>query len=384
MINASEINRIASEYSGGEDGLTEDGEAEHPLFGFWQENLGIDAATIRSSRFVAETENILAGLSSTATETNRAREAVSSRTEPAVTFSGDSVDISMDNLDLENAQVLSDLDPGAYFEGLAETGNLYRVPTKDGKSILLRVPSGDDPDSVSANARLSFKLDRFLGLGSMPRVDRFMGTFQGRDIDSYLVEDLNGRGGIVNMFETEPSQIKELLTDNVDARQSLMALIVNDLMTGVQNSDAWGDNNNVRPVQGIGVDAGRGLFVATDTDGTFSRGDGIFGGYTETQDGTGSFRDVQNYAALDEGTIPDGIDWESESETFLNSIIDTDSTDFIQSIRDRADTSEGQAWSNFIGDLDDDEARRKIRRVKGALTEYIGELFTEGVDRGAE
>jgi len=360
VVTGAQINTIARDFSG---------EGEIPAFGHWQEQEGVDATNIRSSRFVAETEDLLNLLSRPARDINAAREQAVPRTEPAQTFSGDPVNISMDNLDLENAQRLSAvLDPnvsGAYLPD--NVGALYKIPTKDGRSVLLRVPPTDTPDEVSVNARLAWLLQTDLGLGSMPRVDRFEGPspVDGTDIDSYLMEDLSGRGGIITLADADTPTIKEAL-QNKDSRQSLYNLMLTDMMTSVYMDPTF---NEVRPVGSMGVDP-RGLFVANDVDGHFTNGEEreLFAGFGPDDDIPGieyGFPGPDLTAA-----IPDGVDWETDIDDYLENVFPSLS-DAQGKVGDS--TTAGQLWGNLVERVTsgtaDDETRWSLFR--GRIAEYI-------------
>ena len=332
MVTGEQINQIARDYSG---------EGETPFFGHWQEELGVEDTTMRSSRFVAETENLLNALSAPAREINEDRETAVPREEPNLTFSGDPVNISIDNLDLENAQPLSEVLGDSLVYNWESVGRLWRVPTNDGRSVLLRLPPGEDPDTISENARIAFQLDRDLNLGATPRVDRFTMTFQGQDVDSYLVEDLQGRGGVITLGDTTSSTVNSAL-QNKDSRQSLYNLMLSDLMTSVFMDE---DYNEVRPTMEMGIDP-RGLFVSNNVDGHFTNGEErkLFAGFGPNEELDAEY----GFPGPDlADAIPDDVEWEDDIDDYLEEIFPT-----LQQAQAKAgDTTTGQLWGNLVSEM---------------------------------
>jgi len=396
MVTGAQIHTIARDFSG---------EGEIPAFGHWQEEEGIEITNIRSSRFVAETEDLLNLLSRPARDANAARPVPV--ITPAHTFSGDEepVNISMDNLDLENAQRLS-----AVIEGdveaavpymVEDVGALYRIPTKDGRSVLLRVPPSDDPGTVSINARLAFKLQDDLGLGSMPRVDRFTATFEGQDIDSYLVEDLMGRGGDgVLMTEDLDHDVMQELIELGDARHSLYNVMLTDLMTSAYIDPGA---NEMRPTFNLSVDGSRGIFVSSNVDGHFVNGatddEGnvakeLFAGFGVRESAPrgdygfpgGIFADDMPEDVLNskpESQREEGeeerVSWAEDINTYMDSIFPT----FQQAQAKSDDPTTGQLWGNLVSKISEgregavsDNPEVQWDLFRGRIANYMEQQMT--------
>ena len=248
----------------------------NPL-GRWQEEAGVDASMVRSTRFVAESLNLTRTAAEEASQRRHDTRvnAYETRTRQGLE------DMSQEALDVLNPQALTSLAEQERWFNMV--GQLLGIPHTDppepfeAGEVILRVPSVEDG---AENANLAWTIDRELHLNSSPTAHLY--SHEGND--GYLMENKVSVDSAEDMMDDEvdflfnAGEDEATAEDNITYRKSFYKMMLLDVMCG--NKMGQGANIYSRTTPGMGFDeaasdtnqwhgvAQENYFSAKDRDGS--------------------------------------------------------------------------------------------------------------------
>ena len=223
-------------------------------YGQWQEDAGVDATTIRSTRFVAESLGLTR--SPEEQQANQQRDEILQTTE--IPARQGPVDHSQDNIPEESESIDSAELLELWFES---AGDLRVIRLEDESDALFRVPL--EPDQAES-AGLYFQMDKDRGFGTSPAATPHQADGQ----TGFIMEDFSS---VVDALSLTPEETEQAFA-NPAYRKSFYKMMLLDAMCGTKSPEAP-PNTAVRSEDDYGFDeaaSGENQFAPINLENAFA------------------------------------------------------------------------------------------------------------------